>query len=321
MRRAETIPGVRMASAALVSPLSGSLWVYSVDVPGYAAQPKEVPMVYVNAIGPSYFATIGSTLIRGREFTARDREGTTPVVIVNEQMARKYWPGRDPIGQRFKASALNNADVEVVGLARDSVYRELRESKQEILYIPFLQSSFASATLHLRIQGDPTRVFNELRTQAHAADRSTPLYGMKTLEAQIDDTLSAQRLLATVSTVLGGLAIVLAMVGLYSVLANAVAQRSREIGIRMALGAARNQVAALVVRDTMWMVLTGIAIGIPAALGASRWIGSYLFDIQPHDPVTYGAIGFMVIAAGLAAALIPSRRAWRVDPMVVLRCD
>jgi predicted permease len=321
IHRAETIPGVKMASASLVSPLSGSLWLYSVDVPGYPKQPKEIPMAYVNAIGPNYFATIGSSLIRGREFTSRDREGSPAVAIINEQMAHKYWPGRDPIGQRFKASVLNNAEIEVVGLTRDSVYRDLREAKQDILYVPIFQANFGSATLHLRFQGDAARVMNELRTQAQAADRSVPLYGMKTLETQIDNTLTAERLLALVSTVLGGLAILLASIGLYSVLANTVAQRAREIGIRMALGAARKQVIGLVLRDTLWMVALGVAVGIPVALGASRWISSYLFDIKPHDPSTYIAIAIMIFAAGIAAALVPSQRASRVDPMVVLRCD
>jgi predicted permease len=318
---AETIPGVKMASAASVSPLSGALWLYSLDVPGYFAKPKEQPMTYVNAVGPNYFATLGTPVIRGREFTLRDREGAPNVAIVNELMAKKFWPGRDPIGQHFKTSALGDNDTEVVGVVRDTIYRELKESRQEILYVPFLQGAFATGTLHVRIQGDPVRVFADLREKARAVDRATPLYAMKTLETQIDDGLSAQRLLATVSTVLGGLAIVLAMVGLYSVLANAVAARAREIGIRMALGAARNQVIAMVLRDTLWMVLVGIAVGLPVALGTSRWIGSYLYEVKANDPVTYFAIGAMVVAAGLAAAMVPSRRASRVDPMVVLRCD
>ena len=321
INRAETIPGVRMASAALVSPLSGSLWLYSVDVPGYAAQPKEHPLAYVNAIGPNYFATLGSNLIRGREFTSRDRAGSPSVAIINQQMARKYWPGRDPIGQRFKTSALNNAETEVVGLVGDSIYRDLRESKQEILYVPLLQGNFTSATLHLRIQGDPARVFNELRRQASAVDRSAPLYGMRTLETQIDDTLSAQRLLTYVSTVLGGLAMLLASIGLYSVLANTVSQRVREIGIRMALGAHPRQVIGLVVRDTLWMIGVGLVVGIPIALGASRWLGSYLFEIKPNDPVTFIAIAAVLVVAGIAAALVPSRRASHVDPVIALRYD
>ena len=321
MQRAETIHGVRAVSAALVSPLSGSLWLYSVEVPGYPVRPKEVPMTYVNAIGPGYFATIGASLTRGREFTRRDREGAPYVAVVNEQMAKKFWPGRDPIGQHFKAGALDDKDTEVVGVVRDSIYRDLREPKQEILYVPLLQGDFGSATLHLRIASDPTLVFNELRSQARSVDRAVPLYGMRTLEAQIGATLSTERMLAMVSTILGALAIVLAMVGLYSVLANAVAQRAREIGIRMALGAARTQVIGMVMRDTLRMVLIGVLVGIPVSLAASRWIASFLYGVKAKDPLTYVGIAALVVAAGFAAAYVPSRRASRVDPMVVLRYD
>ena len=321
MQRAETIPGVRSASAAIVSPLSGALWLYSVEVPGFKAAPGQVPMTYINAIGPGYFATIGATLVRGREFTFRDREKAPRVAVINEQMAKKFWPGRDPIGQRFQTGALPGGDTEVVGVVRDSVYRDLREPKQEVLYVPLLEGDFGAATLHLRITGDPTVVFNELRSQARALDREVPLFGMRTLDAQIGDTLTTERMLATVSAILGGLAIILAMVGLYSVLANSVAQRAREIGIRMALGARQSQVIRMVLRDTLRMVAIGVAVGIPVALAASRWIASFLFGIKAQDPATYVAIALLVVAAGLAAAFVPSRRASRVDPMVVLRYD
>jgi predicted permease len=319
--RAETIPGVRAASAAMVSPLSGSLWVYSVEVPGYPAAPKEIPMAYVNAIGPGYFATIGSHLISGREFTRRDREGAPNVAVVNEQMAKKFWPGRDPLGQRFKAAAAEDKEVEVIGVVRDSIYRELREPKQTILYVPLLQGNFKTATLHLRITGDSAAVFTELRSRARELDREVPLYGMRTLETQIAGTLSPERMLASVSTILGALAIILAMVGLYSILANAVAQRTREIGIRMALGAEQRQVIAMVLRDTLKMVAIGVLVGIPVSLATSRWIVSYLYGIKPQDPFTFAAIVTLLALAAIAAAYVPSRRASKVDPMVVLRYD
>jgi len=278
-------------------------------------------MTYMNAIGPGYFAAIGAQMVRGREFTRRDREGAPYVAVVNEQMAKKFWPGRDPLGQRFKAAALDGHEAEVVGVVRDSIYRELREAKQEILYVPLLQGNFGSATLHLRVAGDPAPVFDELRAQARAADRSVPLYGMRTLDAQIGGTLSTERMLATMSTMLGGLAIVLAMVGLYSVLTNVVAQRAREIGIRMALGAARMQVIGTVMRDTLRMVFAGVLVGFPVSLAASRWIASFLYGIKAQDPLTYMTIAALVVVAGFAAAYVPSRRASRVDPMVVLRYD
>ncbi len=317
--RAESIPGVRAASASLISPVSGSLWMFSVDVPGYPKKP--IPMAYTNAVGPGYFSAIGSELIRGREFTRRDRKGAPYVVVVNEQMAKKFWPGRDPVGQRFKAAGLGNSEVEVVGLVRDSIYRDLRESRQAILYVPLLQGDFRSATLELRIAGNPTPVFTELRARARAVDRDIPLFDLRTLEAQIAGRLSPERMLATVSTILGSLAIILAMVGLYSILSNAVAQRSREIGIRMALGAEQRQVIGMILRDTLRMVAIGVVLGIPMSLAASRWIQSFLFGVKTQDPVTYISILALIAAAGLLAAYVPSRRASRVDPMVVLRYD
>jgi predicted permease len=321
MERAETIPGVRAASAAMISPLSGQLWLYSVKIPGYVSKPKEMPMTYINAIGPGFFATIASQLIRGREFTRRDGEAAPPVVVVNEQMARKFWPGRDPLGQHFTASALGNKEVEVVGVVRDSIYRELREPKQAILYVPLLQGNFKTATLHLRFTGDSTSVFTELQARARAIDKGVPLYGMRTMETQIAGTLSPERMLAGVSTILGVLAIILAMVGLYSILANAVAQRTREIGIRMALGAEQWQVIGMVLRETLKMVAIGVAVGIPVSLAASRWITSYLYDVKPQDPLTYVGIVLLLALAGLAAGFVPSRRASQVDPMVALRYD
>src|SRR5260370_29681097 len=237
MDRAETIPGVRAASAAMVSPLSGQLWMYSVTVPGYPARPKEIPMTYVNAIAPGFFSTIGSQLIRGRQFTRRHRPGAPSLAVANEQMAKKFWPDRDALGQRVKSSAVGNNEVEVVGVVRDSIYRELREPKQTILYVPLLQGNFKTATLHLRITGDSAAVFTELRSRARAIDREVPLYGMRTLETQIAATLSPERMLASVATMLGALAIILAIVGLYSILPNAVAQRTREVGLMTALGA------------------------------------------------------------------------------------
>jgi predicted permease len=304
-----------------VSPLSGNLWLYSVEVPGYHAAPGEFPMVYMNAVGPAYFATLGPSLVRGREFTRRDREGSQCVAVINERLAQKYWPGQDPIGRHFKTAALDNKDTEVVGVVRDSLYADIREQKQEILYVPLLQGDFKSAALHLRVNGDTSPVFRELNARAHAVDPQVPLYDMKTLEAQIGGRLSTQRTLATVSTMLGALAIVLAMVGLYSVLANLVTQRTREIGIRLALGAARPQVIGLVVRDTLRMVLAGVAAGVVVALAASRWIASFLYGVKPQDALTYAAISVLVVAAGLLAAYVPSRRASRVDPMVVLRYE
>jgi len=319
LERAEAVPGVRAVSAALVSPLSGNLWLYTVAVPTYHAAVRETPVAYFNATGPGYFASLGSALVRGREFTRMDRAGSPPVAMVNESMAKKFWPGRDPVGERFTIGG--NRPVEVVGVVRDSIYRELREPKQVVVYVPLLQGDFRSATLDLRVAGDPARVFNDLRAAAHQVDGNVPLFDMRTLQAQIDGTLSPERVLAIVSTLFGILAMLLAAVGLYGVLAYAVTQHSREIGIRMALGAAQNQVIGAVVRDALRMLAVGLALGVPLSMVATRWIASSLYGLRPGDPLTYGAVIALLCAVSLAAAFVPSRRAARVDPMVALRCD
>jgi predicted permease len=278
-------------------------------------------MVYYNAIGPGYFASVGAALRQGREFTRLDRDGAPLVAVVNEEMVRKFWPGRDPIGQHLRSGALADRPLEVVGVVRDSIYRDLREPKLAVLYTPLLQSSQRSATLVLRAAGDPARAFSQLATLARRIDPTVPLYGMRTLEAQIAGTLSPERMLALVSSLFAVFAVLLAMVGLYGVLAYAVAQRSREIGIRMALGAAPGQVVGTVIRDAFRMVAAGLALGIPLSFAASRWISTSLYGLHPGDPLTYAAIIAILAVASLAAAFIPSRRAARVDPIVVLRCD
>jgi predicted lysophospholipase L1 biosynthesis ABC-type transport system permease subunit len=238
--------------------------------------------------------------------------------VVNEAMAKKFWPDRNPVGERF---SIGDRPVEVVGVVRDSIYRELRESKQVVVYVPLLQGDYRSATLDLRVAGDPSRVFNDLRAVARQIDRDVPLFDMRTLQAQIAGTLSPERMLAVISTLFSILATLLAAVGLYGVLAYAVAQRSREIGIRMALGAAKNQVIGAVIRDALRMLAAGLALGIPLSMAATRWIASSLYGLRPSDPLTYCVVVAALCAACLAAAFVPSRRAARVDPMVVLRCD
>jgi predicted permease len=321
MEQAESIPGVQSASAAMVSPLSGSLWLYSVDVPGYQGPTGEVPMAYYNAIGPGYFAGVGATLKDGREFTRMDRAGAPLAAVVNEEMARRFWPGREPLGQHFRSSAFEDRPLEVVGVVRDSIYRDLREPKLAVLYVPLLQTRQRSATLVLRAAGDPARALSQLSTIARRIDPTVPLYGTRTLEAQIAGTLSPERMLALVSSLLAGFAVVLATIGLYGVLAYAVTQRSREIGIRMALGAAPGAVIGAIIRDAIRMVVAGLVLGIPLSLAASRWIATSLYGLKPGDPVTYGSIIGLLAVVSLAAAFVPSRRAARVDPVVVLRCD
>ncbi|MBX9603813.1 MAG: ABC transporter permease [Bryobacteraceae bacterium] len=318
LEQAGRLPGVRSASIAQVSPMSGTLWLYTIQVPGYQPAPKETPMAWTNAIGPGYFSTIGARLVAGREFTFRDRAGAPPVVVVNEAMARKFWPGRDALGQRF---IFREKQVEVAGVVKDTAYRELREERPATVYTPLLQGDHDSGTLHLHVSGDPGPVVAGLREALRGLDANLPLYRVQTLERQIDNTISRERLLATLSAIFGGLAILLAAVGLYGVLGYAVTRRTREIGIRMALGAQRADVLSRVLRESLAMAALGVALGLPAAWAASQWVASLLYGVKPGDPLTYGGIVFLLLGVALLAGLVPARRASRVDPMVALRHD
>jgi ABC-type antimicrobial peptide transport system permease subunit len=189
------------------------------------------------------------------------------------------------------------------------------------VYAPLLQGDYRSATLELRIAGSEAHVFNDLRAAARQVDSDRPLFDLRTMEAQIAGTLSPERMLAVVSAAFGALALLLAVVGLYGVLAYAVARRTREIGIRMALGAAQGQVVGAVLRDAFLMAGAGLFLGVPLSLLASRWIASFLYGLKPGDPATYIGVVVVLSAAAAAAAIIPSRRASRVDPMIVLRWE
>jgi predicted permease len=318
LEQAARLPGVRAASIAQVSPMSGTLWLYTIQVPGYQPAPKEMPMAWTNAIGPGYFSTIGARLLAGREFTYRDRAGAPPVVMVNETMARKFWPGREALGQRF---AFNQKQVEVVGVVKDTVYRELREDRPATVYTPLLQGTHDTGTLHLHIAGDAGPIVAGLREALRGLDANLPLFRVQTLERQIDNTISRERLLATLSSIFGGLAILLAAVGLYGVLGYAVTRRTREIGIRMALGAQRADVLSRVLRESLGMAALGVALGLPVAWATSRFVTSLLYGVKPGDPLTYGGIVVLLLGVALLAGLLPARRASRVDPMVALRHD
>ena len=323
LNRGLRIPGVRMGAAALFSPLSGALRIYSINVPGYQGNPGQTPLAYTNMVGPGYFATLGQRLLNGREFTDRDRTGAPQVAVITAEAARRFWAGRNPVGEhfRFDGAAKTDEDVEVVGVVQDAAYQELREEKPALVYLPLLQTDARNATILLRVAGPAEPVMAALQQAAHEVDPDVPLYGLRTMENQIAGTLSVNRMLATVAGVFGVLALVLAMAGLYAVLAYAVARRSREIGIRMALGAERVQVIGMVIRDAFVLIGWGVCAGIPLSFAASRWITSYLFGLKPQDPLTYAAILGVLGLAAFLAAFVPSRKASTVDPMVVLRYD
>jgi predicted permease len=241
------------------------------------------------------------------------------VAIVNEKTARHFWPHENPIGKHFTSG--RNEDWEIVGVVKDVKSESLREDPQPTVYLPFRQNRRPHITLHVRVAGPTTPVIAALMREIHALDPNLPAVDVTTMAAQLNRTIALDRLMAALTALFGLLAVVLAAVGLYGVMAFAVSARTREIGIRMALGAGQARVLTQVMRESAALTSIGIALGVPGALWASRGIGSFLYGLSATDPWTYVALAVVLAIIALGAAWIPARRAAQMDPMVALRYE
>jgi predicted permease len=257
-------------------------------------------------------------LVSGREFAAGD-VGNPNVAIVNEAFARHYFPGQNPVGQYLSATVTRPpADLQVVGVVKDTITDGLREAAPETVYVAFLQHPHNEANLEIRAAGSLSQVSAAIRKVLQPRLPSAPVE-VRALSEQVEGSLTQERMMATLASGFGVLALVLACVGLYGLLAYSVARRTKELGIRMALGAQRRGMIAMVVRNAAGLVLVGIALGLPAAWAVSRLVKSMLFGLTPTDPGTIAAAAIILAAAALVAAYLPARRASRVDPMTALR--
>jgi predicted permease len=263
---------------------------------------------------------MGIAIRRGRDFSADDRPESAKVAIVNETIARKYFDGTDPIGRRIEIAG--EKSVEIVGIIADTKYRALRAPVPNTVYLAMEQTKWSGAerTLHVRTAGDPAALAATLRGEVHALDRNLPVK-IGPFSDLVDENLAQERLVATLSGFFGGVALLLTAVGLYGVLAFATARRTREIGIRMSLGARRAAVVWMVLRDCLVLVGIGVGAGLIATLWLSRFVTRQLFEVAPADPVTLAAATMFLVAIATLAAYLPARRASRVDPMVALRCE
>jgi predicted permease len=311
--RARRVPGVVSAAWARISPMAGAGAIVNAKIPGYASGE---PVLWLNAISPDYFATLNTPLIEGRAFAVQDDRRN--LVIVNQRAVAQFWPHEDAIGKHI---AIGTHDCEVIGVVKDAKYQSLRQEIPATAYVPLGLMQAANFTLHARVSGDPVRAIAGVTREIRAFDRNLAMYNVTTMDAQIDDSLSLDRLMAMLTGLFGALAVTLAAMGLYGVMAFMVAARTREIGIRMALGADRARVLFQVLRESAVLALFGIAIGVPAALWASRAIASQLYGLRATDPLTYTAIAIALAAVALIAAWIPARRASNVDPIVALRYE
>jgi predicted permease len=312
---------VKSASASVVRPVDDQFHlVDQVDeVDGAELPGGSAIRVAWNAISPDYFSTVRTPIVAGRDFAPRDNETAPRVVIVNESLAKRAFPNRNPIGHRLGPAT-------IVGVVKDSRYSGARDQPRPVLYHPLFQHGrdqeyrWGYVSFELRY-GSASHLLDEARREVASVDRNLPVFRIRTLLAQAEQSMLKERLLATLSSFFGVLALLLACVGLYGLMAYAVARRTSEIGIRLALGAPRDRVMWLVLGETLCLTLTGVAVGIPLALWAAQYAKSVLFGIGAADPLTMAATVAILIGVAVLAGYLPARRALRVDPMVALRYE
>jgi predicted permease len=334
--RMKAQPGVASVAFASVGLLEDNEWDSTMTVEGYQAKPGESMNPYCNSVSPSYFATMGVPLLRGRAFDERDEGAaaddspTGPhgpgyrTVIVNQSFATHYFGDRDPVGRHigFGGNPGTQTPIEIVGVVRDSKYTGVRDDIPRTLFFPLLGERTPSpGVFYVRTTGDPAPAFAAAQRTVRELDSKLTAYNMRTLDRQIDLSLLNDRLVATLSTAFGVLATLLAVIGLYGVMAYTVARRTREIGVRMALGAVQGDVVWLVMREVLVLVGTGMVLGLAAASALSRYVRSLLYGVGSSDPVTIVAAIAVLSLVALAAGYIPARRATRVNPVLALRYE
>jgi macrolide transport system ATP-binding/permease protein len=315
--RVRALPGVESAAYARLTPLGyGSYSSTPIAVDGYQAPPEEQPTVEFNEVGPAYFATLGIPLVSGREFTRADDENAALVAIVNRTMKARYWGDQDPIGRRLQ---VKGKWVRVIGVAADSKYESMREDPKPFFYVPLLQDFVRGPVLNIRTTEPLQNISSALLREVHALDGNLALYEMITLQEQVDRSTSPQLVAVTLVSILAGLALLLAAVGLYGVMSYAVAQSMRELGLRMALGANSADLLRLVISRGLRLTAAGVFFGAIAGLALTRLLGKLLYNVSPSDPRAFGVALAVMTITTIAACLFPGWRAARTDPARVLR--
>jgi predicted permease len=322
--RLRAVPGVTSVGTAVVALLDGNEWDNSVTIEGYSARADERPDPHMQYTFPGYFDALRIPLLRGRDFSAKDVKGAPKVAIVNAKFVKKYFGNADPIGRHIGMGGDpgTKTDIQIIAVAGDTKYEDMRTPVPEEVYEPYEQQDFSlGMNIYVHTRGRPADMFATVRQAAGQVDPSVPIYDMRTLTDQVDNSLVTERLMALLSAVFGGLATVLAAMGLYGVMAYVVARRTREIGIRMALGANRGSVVWLVMREVLVLATVGVAIGLTSAWGLTRLVESQLFEVKPSDPLTLMAATLGIAAVAILAGYVPARRATGIDPTTALRFE
>ncbi len=316
-------PGVRAVTAAEIAPISGNDAVSTINVEGYQTKPDEDMNVAENWVAPGYFSAMGTALVAGREFTRADGSGAPRVTIINETMAKYFFGHDNPIGRHVSnRGRTSKPDVEIVGVVRDGKYDSLRKNVVRTAYFPLAQDDgVQEVTFFVRAAGKPEALSGMLRGAVARLDPNLPVFNEESVETQIDESIYVDRMIAALSVFFGGLATLLAAIGLYGVMAYNVTRRTREIGVRMALGAERGHVLWLVMKEVALLAGLGIAVALPVSYGAGRIVNAQLYGVAPADfAVLAGGAVFLAIVAAIAG-YVPAWRATRVDPLVALRYE
>ena len=318
------LPGVTGVAASLVPVLSGSNWGSSVSVQGFEAGPDTDTQANYSEVSPGFFQTLGVTFLAGRDFTRADALETGKVAIVNETFAKKFNLGRDAVGKRMAQGIgpTTTLDIEIVGLVADAKYSEVKDAIPPLFYIPYRQDpTIGDINVYLRSPNDPRQLMPAITSTMARLDPNLPLNELKTLAQQVRENVFLDRLISTLSAAFAVVATLLAAIGLYGVLAFTVAQRTREIGVRMALGADASRVRGLVMGQVAVITVVGGVIGLAGAFGLGRLSQSLLFEMQGTDPLVFTAAGVVLALVALAAGYVPARRAASIDPMRALRYE
>jgi len=323
--RVQALPGVRSASSIIPLPLSGDMFRISFAIDGRPVAKGDQPSADFFAVSDDYFKTMGIPLVSGRVFTQRDSVNAPGTIIINQEFARQYFPGENPIGKRLKpgiSTTEKEADWrEIVGVVGDVRNRNLSSELRAGYFVPQAQVPFNQMSIVVRTTGDPKALITAVQNEVHSMDRELPVFNVKTMDEYISATVAAPRFNATLLVIFASVALVLTIVGLYGVMSYTVAQRTNEIGIRMALGAQRGDVLRLIVSQGFKLVLLGLGIGLAGAFALTRVISSLLFGVTTKDPITFAAVTTLLTVVALLACYIPARRATRLDPLSALRYE
>ena len=324
--RLESAPGVQSASSIIPLPLNGDRYSISFQIQGREVAQKDEPSADIFMTGIGYFRTMGIPIIKGRDFEVRDQYGSPPVVIVSEEFARQYFPNEDPIGKRMRPGIRMFEDEppafkEIIGVVGNIRNRTLSTAPQPAYYVPQTQVPFSQMTVVVKTTNDPRSVLSAVTKEVGAMDAELPLFGVKTMREYLASSVATPRFSTTLLSIFAGVALVLTLVGLYGVMSYSVAQRTNEIGIRLALGAQTRDVLLMIVKQGSQLIVLGLVIGLLGAYALTRLISSLLFGVTAKDPFTFVAAAVLLALVALLACYIPAWRATKVDPIDALRCE